>query len=357
VIDAIYFDGKSTRRHAVTVIIHKRIIAIRGEGVRRSERVSRLDISERLQHAPRLLRFADGACLEVADGALDKMLRANRFFDPRVVRWQHNWPASLLALVGVLAMLVSAYQWGMPFAAERIAMQVPAAYEKTLGDKELALMDGAMVGPSTLAQSDQDRLRQLFGALKRPAGARHAVRIEFRTSHVGPNAFALPNGAIVLTDQMVRLAHDDQAVLGVLAHELGHVERRHALRGIVQTAGVGAMLNAWVGDVSSVLAAFPTLLLDQKYSRDFEREADQYAIDMMRLNGASLEPMAELFEKFEAIRSGMAVADDGADEAPQPDVRRRRPDDARRTRDIADYLSSHPSDAERIARLRAASGG
>src|SRR5450631_13180 len=101
-IDAIYFDVQTTRRQAVTVIIHKRVVAMRGDGVHRAVRLSQLDISERLQHAPRILRFPDGAFIEVGDARLDKMLRKNRYRDPWVVRWQNNWPLSLLALVGLL---------------------------------------------------------------------------------------------------------------------------------------------------------------------------------------------------------------------------------------------------------------
>src|ERR1019366_6498522 len=99
-----------------------------------------------------------------------------------------------------------------------------------------------------------------------------------------------PNGAIVMTDQLVQMAGNDQAVLGVLGHELGHLQRRHSLRHLLQALGVGVVLNLWIGDVSSALAAMPTFLLDQKYSRDFEREADQYAIDMMHVNNVPLAP-------------------------------------------------------------------
>lgn len=367
-IDAIYFDGRSTRRQPVTLIIHKRVVALRGAGIRRSIRLSQLDISERLQHAPRILRFPEGDFLEISDPALDKMLAANRYRDPWVVRWQQNWPLSLLALISLLAVLAAGYQWGLPWAADKVAQHLPASIEKTIGDEELKLIDARYMTPSKLDSADQERLQGLFSTLKQPRGEKTAYRMVFRHSEVGPNAFALPNGVIVMTDQLVLLAHDDRAVLGVLAHELGHVQRRHTLRGLLQTVGVGVVLNLFIGDVSSVLAAVPTFLLDQKYSREFEREADQYAIDMLHANDLPLSPLAELFEKMrdaDEHESGAASAgkqsdkqagrtDSAADEHEEVEAPT-TPSKGKPKRDVrTEFFSSHPSDAERIARLRAA---
>ncbi len=359
-IDAIYFDGQSTRRQPVTLVIHKRVMAMRGaDGLHRTIRLSRLTISERLQHAPRLLRFPDGAFIESSHAGLDKMLRKNGYRDPWVVRWQQHWLWSLLALMVLLATLVSAYQWGLPWAADGIAQRLPASMERKIGDEQLAIIDQHMLKPSRLGEADRLRLQQRFAAMRQPRGERTPYRLEFRQSQVGPNAFALPNGVIVMTDELVKMAGNDEAVLGVLSHELGHLQRRHTLRNLLQVLGVGVMVNLWIGDVSSVLAAVPTFLLDQKYSRDFEREADQYAIDMMRANGLPLTPMAVLFEKMHADDhgadadsvddqdAGHAMEEGDGDKEPLP------PSDEEQDK-VADYFSSHPSDAERIARLRAA---
>ncbi len=349
-ISATYFDGQSTRPQPVTLLIHKGIVALSGDGVRRSIQLSRLQISEPLQHAPRILLLPDGACVESSDPALAGLLRKNGYREPPIVRWQRNWPLSLLALVGLLATLIAAYQWGLPWAADTIAQNLPPSLERKIGDQQLTLIDGGLMEPSRLDEAGQARLRKLFAELKQPRGEKTAYRLEFRYSKMGANAFALPNGVIVMTDQLVTLARDDRAVLGVLGHELGHVQRRHAVRRLLQALGVGVTVNLLVGDVSSVLAAAPTLLLDQKYSRDFEREADNYAIDMMRTNGLPLSPMAELFEKMgDTHRHDEQEAGDD-EEAP----RNRRSKDKPQRDASFEYLSSHPSDRERIARLKAA---
>ncbi len=348
-IDAIYYDGINSRRHPVTLVIHKRVVAMRGDGVRRNVRLSRMEISERLQHAPRILRFPDGGFIEASDHRrLDRMLKENRFRDPRVVRWQNNWPLSLLALVCLLVSLLSIYQWGLPAAADAIAGRMPPSFGKKIGDRGFAAMEEKILTPSALPLDVQQRLRARFGAMVQPRGEKTPYQLEFRSGKMGTNAFALPNGVIVVTDKMVKRAGSDEALLGVLSHELGHVQRRHAARQLLQSAGVGFFLNLWAGDVSTALATVPAILLNLNHSRDFEREADRYAIDMMLANGLSLEPMALLFESMsrkaaDDDEEGEGSDDEAAPTSPPPD-RRRAP--------LPDYLSSHPGDAERIAALR-----
>lgn len=339
-IVAYYYDGQVSRRMRVELMIHRGVAAISGEQFKRSVLVRKLKISEPLQHAPRILRLPDGAVIESEDPALERLLRKNGYREPAAVKWQRNWPASLLALVTLLAVLLAGYQWGLPWAADTIAQQLPHSLEKRIGDEAWHALDSSSrFRPSQLQTAQQERLRQAFAGLEQPHGGKTSYRLEFRAGEIGPNAFALPNGLIVVTDDLVRLAGDERAVLGVLAHELGHLENKHAMRRLLQTVGVGVVVNLVLGDVSSVLVAAPTFLLDQKYSRDFEREADQYAIDMMRANRVPLTPMAALFEKMHAAESTEEKADD---------------DDEEESDGGFDYLSSHPSDAERIARLKAA---
>jgi Zn-dependent protease with chaperone function len=358
-IDAIYFDGRTTQRQQVTVLIHKRVVAIRGAGVHLSIRLSQLVVSEKLENAPRILLLPEGGTIHIADHAFDRMLAENHYHEPKVVQWQMKWHLSLAALVSLVVVLLVGYQWGLPWAAGTIAQHLPRSIDKKIGDIEFELVDKEYFKPSKLDPVDQERLRKLFAAMVQPRGEKTEYRIEFRYSKVGPNAFALPNGVIVMTDQLAMLARNDSAVLAVLSHELGHLQRRHSMRHLVQAFGVGIVLNLFVGDVSTTLAALPTFLLDQKYSRDFEREADAYAIEMMQANGLTLGPMADLFERMRGADSAashkntaQSDTDDEDDEYDEDHDQKRK--GKSKSGPPLEYFSSHPSDEERIARLRAA---
>ncbi|MEZ5289434.1 MAG: M48 family metallopeptidase, partial [Vicinamibacterales bacterium] len=125
-----------------------------------------------------------------------------------------------------------------------------------------------------------------------------------------PNALALPGGAIVLLDELVTLSANDDEIVAVLAHEVGHVVERHTMRQLLQTSAAGVLLAALVGDVVSVTsyaAALPTFLLNASYSRAFEREADQFAVRALDRMGIDRRRFLEALERLEAQAGSGAV--------------------------------------------------
>ena len=166
--------------------------------------------------------------------------------------------------------------------------------------------------------------------MTKPLHDGHEYQLEFRGGgHIGANAFALPSGIIVMTDELVELAKKDDELVSVLAHEVGHVRGRHALRQMLQAAGVSALAVALLGDVSSisgVLSAAPALL-HAKHSRDFEREADAFAKQWLREHG-----IAE--SNFDAILCRISGSHGGTKSE-------------RKQKESFDYFSSHPSTTER----------
>src|SRR5690606_4047665 len=127
-------------------------------------------------------------------------------------------------------------------------------------------------------------------------------RIEFRRGgDFGANALALPHGALVVTDELVFLLEDDRELLGVLAHEIGHVVHRHALRSVLQNSAVFVVIALVTGDVSSgaVLGgALPAFLLQRRFSRAFEREADAHALATLRAAKIPPQHFAEALERL-----------------------------------------------------------
>jgi predicted Zn-dependent protease len=163
-------------------------------------------------------------------------------------------------------------------------------------------MDRSLLRPTELDEATRARLVDHF----QPVMEDHAgyeLKIVFRKGgRLGPNAFALPDGTIIFTDEMVRLAEDDNELVGVLAHEIGHVVHRHAMRTIVQDSLLGFVLLAITGDVSGSSELFlglPVLLTELAYSRQFEREADRYALNYLRSQGISTVHFARLLRRMD----------------------------------------------------------
>lgn len=334
-----YLDGLSTRRRPVTLRVADGHAIVEGDDVHRREPLSSVRVSERMGGAARMVSFSDGAFCEVHDhDALDRLLESTGHRPSLVVRLQSHWRMAALALALCAGVGVLGYVFVLPWAADKASVHVPQTAVDAMSDKTLSLLEERVLEPSRADPARSAALAQAFGRMHVPDGARIAHRVLFRSAPaIGPNAFALPSGTIIVTDGLLELTDRDEEVLAVLAHELGHVARRHGVRQVLQSSAVGLFVTWYLGDVSSLLTTVPAALLEARYSRDLEREADDFAARMLRENAMSPELLVAMLGRLER--------------AHRPD----RGDDAGNRRDagsLPEYLSTHPATEERISRLR-----
>ena len=108
----------------------------------------------------------------------------------------------------------------------------------------------------------------------------------------------MPDGTIIVLDELITLIGDDRQIMAVLAHELGHAHERHGMQLLLRNSAVAAFLTFYVGDISALLAAAPAAVVQARYSQEFERQADDYAATLLRHNGMSPELLAEALQKL-----------------------------------------------------------
>lgn len=332
-MDAWYFDGRSTRRHEVKLIAAPGLLTVQGEGWLRAEPLSGVQVSEPSGRAPRTLRFADGAYCEVLQGnVLNELLARLGFSESRVVRWQGSWRYAAAGMALLAAVLGVTYFWGLPWVAEKVAAWIPRAAVVEMSDQLMRAFDGRVLSASHVPQERRARIEAAFEQWVASDPALTGSRLQWRRSpQIGPNAFALPDGRVVLLDELVALAGSDEEILGVLAHELGHVRHRHGLRQTIQSSVVSVVVASYLNDFSSVLSGMGSLLLQSNYSREFELEADDYSAVLMNRSGNSPEALITMLARLERATQ---VEQDSGDW-------------------LAGWVSSHPEVQERIARLRA----
>ncbi len=322
-----YLDGVTSARRQVTLRVEDAHAIVEGEGVLRHEPLGRVRVSERMGSAPRLVSFPDGALCEVRDhDALDALLGATGFRESVVARAQSRWPFVAGAAAFCVGLVAAAYLFLLPWGARIAADHIPRRVVESLSAEVLDTLDRQRVlEPSKLPSARRDTLATRFARMVPPDGAQVPHAIAFRAAPgIGANAFALPSGTIVVTDQLVELAASDDEILAVLTHELGHVHHRHGLRKALQSSVVGLVVTWYLGDVSSLVAAIPAALLDARYSRDLEREADAYARRMLEFNSLPPTLLARMLDRLEAAHGG---------------------------RSKAGYLDSHPATEERVEAL------
>lgn len=326
-LQASYFDGHSTRVRVVVLSLVENDLVITGEDIDVRVPFGQIRVDERLGRAPRRLRLTDGAFCEVRDlDSLDALLSSAGHRDGRVDRLQRHLQLVLLSLVAFVVVVAAAYRWGLPLVAALGAAHLPPVVGKTLSTQTLKVLDGGFLQPSKLPAGRQSALRAEFRALRLPEGGTPVTALLFRRSpQLGANAFTLPDGTIVILDELITAINDDRQTLAVLSHELGHAHGRHGLQLLLQSSAVGAFLTLYIGDISNLLAAAPAAIIQAKYSQNFERQADDYGATLLMHNDMSPGLLADSLEKLLASHPQSAQAG---------------------------YLSSHPSTDERMRHLR-----
>jgi Zn-dependent protease with chaperone function len=355
-LKASYFDGQTSRHYEVMVALEAGVWNIFGDEIARRDAFEQCKLAEKIGHAPRQLHLADGAYCLIADhAALEAMLVAAGYQpQSKVSKWEGKWRYALLALLLTVAFFAASYQWGLPWAAKVIAQKLPATVHALLDQQTLATFDEYLLAPTELPPARQESLAQALAAMLPAEGdGLPSHQLVFRKSEaIGPNAFALPGGTVLMTDELVALAdrspNAEAQIIGVLTHELGHVYHQHALRNFVQGSILAAVVTWYLGDVSSLLAAAPIALLNTRYTRDFEREADRYAAHTMLKNGMSPAHLADILESMQA--SAYQSAAEGTEAQPRGYEKQGKPDDG--ASHWADYLSTHPNTDERMTQLR-----
>lgn len=334
-VRALYFDGKSSDGREVTLELDARKeLRVRGGGRELAWPLAEVRASERIGSSRRHLYFPDGSQCETADNdAVDAIFAAQAPAASRLLaRWESGLRYAVAALLVTLLAAAAVVFWGVPALARQVAFALPAQTEQLLGRDALAALDRAVFKPSALPAERQEALRGLYARMAAETGGGDGGRLELRRGgRAGANALALPAGLIVVTDELVALAKDDREIEAVLAHEFGHQRGRHILRHVLQDSIAALLIAVTVGDLSSLTslaAAAPTLLLQAKFSRDFEREADEYALAYLARRGIPPEVFAAMLERLEKSKPG--------------------------GHDAPDFLSTHPDIRVRIERARGA---
>lgn len=331
-----WYDGRSSRGQPARLDSPSpgRLRLVAGGTVREFDAAS-VRLSPRLGRLARQLRFDDGAHLEVEDAELLDQWLPPRSRIEAGVDWLERRRAAVLSATAALVLGVwGFFQLGLPWMAREVAPLVPPAIERTISRQALALLDGHLLEPSRLPAPRRESLQLRFHEMTRGLPRADGLRLDFRHAPgLGPNAFVLPNGQVVMTDQLVTLAQDDDELLAVLAHEAGHHEHRHGLRRALEKSAMLVVVGFLFGDVSGTGAlsvSLPVLLVEQGFSRGHEREADVFAFALLRQQGHSPEAFARIMSRM----TGDGKLDAGL--GPMG------------------YLSSHPPSADRIEAARAA---
>lgn len=211
----------------------------------------------------------------------------------------------IVILVGIMilaGLVITVPKYGLPWMGDQVAHWIPHSWLMMAGDETLEILDESFFSPSEMAPQDQDQFTKEFNRMASLVLKDQTARLVFRQSEeIGPNAFALPGGLVVLTDELVEIAEDQAGVIGVLAHELGHVQLKHPARRLVRSLMALALVSLIFDDAATFaeeLAAISGSLISLAYTREFEEEADRAGKEILIGAGLSPIPLANLLQKL-----------------------------------------------------------
>jgi Zn-dependent protease with chaperone function len=311
VIRAWLYDGRTSgARDAVLTVEgagHLAQLGVQTSGAALSLPFTGLVIGERVGETHRLLQLADGASIEVLDNAAFDAALAAAGVSTReapIRRLESRWRYAALAVLATLIGSVLFVRYGIPALAVRAVRLIPPQVDTLIGADSLQVLDRGVLHRSKLAPDRQAQLRAVFAEVAAGSSADSGhYRLEMRAGgELHANAFALPSGIVVLTDELEALAQHDDELRGVFAHEVGHLVNRHAMRMLVQNSATALLAAGIFGDASgitSLAATAPSVLINAGYSRDFEREADAFAFRWMTARHIDPGHLADLLERLE----------------------------------------------------------
>lgn len=228
----------------------------------------------------------DGARLSLTGAPL---VEATRKLLPALKNQQANERREQRRLIGIasgaLFSLVAAYVFGIPLLARALVPSIPPEWESQLGEATLAQIDQIIgyQGQVTFCDEDPDSLAnraidRFARTVLADAGSPFTPDVKVVAAYI-PNAFALPGGHSYYFSALLEQTETADEFAGVLAHELGHVHHRHGLDGLISTSATGLLVGFVLGDMTglSVAGGLGAALIDTRFSREAEHEADAFA--------------------------------------------------------------------------------
>ena len=332
-VSAEYHNGTSSHREKIELMLDEHgIIHLYFGDTNEDYSLEEVSFSSRLGNTPRLLSLPNNAACHIYDNdAVDAFLKEHQ---PNTTTSFLHLLESHMAYVLAAVLFTAIFSWsmftyGIPYLSAKIAYNLPADIDRSLGSGTLETLDKVFFSASELDESAKEKLLERFEKIQAGISGSDDYQLLFRHGDkIGANAFALPSGIIIITDELVELSEDQDEVIAIIAHEIGHLQHRHSVRMVLQNSAVAVLVATITGDpfsTSSLVVALPTLLAHSKYSRDFETEADDYAYHFLLDNNIETSTFSNMLERItdDAKESGIEV-----------------------------YLSSHPTTIDRLQRFK-----
>lgn len=260
----------------------------------------------------------------------------------RSIAWLEKFTVlRALILTIVLIILLVSFRYSLTVITPFAVSIFPQDWEESIGENTYEALNKTVLNETELSLIRVERLQEKVAQIAFANGFEGPEVLFHNSELIGANALAFPGGPIVVTDDLVLLLQSDDLILGVIAHELAHVQQRHSLQQIINIIGVAVIASVVFGSDDTLIEEASVIginLFASKKSRAFEKEADLLALEYMENANLNKAAFGLAIEK---LTSSFCAA--AADAALQDCLKNSK----------SGWLSSHPSGAERLRYLDA----
>lgn len=258
----------------------------------------------------------------------------------------NNWSSFIVYIV--IAIISTFFLFLMfPKIVEQSAYLIPYEMEKTIGKQaanSLIKNKNECVAPEGRAA-----LNKAFYKLKKQTSRKIKYKVFIVEDKTTLNAFAAPGGYLFIFSKIIDRAETPEEVIGVLAHEISHIDLYHTTKGLMRNLGMQFVLSLMVG--GSSVESIANFFSQMSYSRDDETEADMHGRKIMI--AAKIDPIG-IRKFFEGLNSFEKEIYDKVTEKIHD--KKQENSDPNLIDTILDwpfweYFSTHPDTQKRIERL------
>ena len=321
----LLFDGRRAQGQPVSLVLDNGCLRVSTEEDTRVFSCTSLRVSSAVGGTSRWIYLPDGLSCEVKDSAFADALVPPRLHHRLLRGLEAHLGLAAIAAVLVLVIMAWVMMRAVPWLANTTVDRLPGEAFASAGGAAMLAID-QLTRPTGLSTAQQAQVTELFDRVRTMAGLPDATLHLRDGRRIGANALAIPGDHMVITDQLVRLAENDNELLGVMAHEFGHLDHQHSMRMFLMSTGITVIMIVLLGDVSALFdqaGGLPVFLIHNGYARNFEREADAYASALMREYGIEPWHLSALLGRLDTSATEFEL----------------------------DYLSSHPATGKRIRKM------
>lgn len=323
---AKFFAAPSSHYQKVTLSVESQHLVVLGEHVNQRVSLEHLVITPPMANLPQEIKLPCGGLLVIAVGS--ELSQLNTSHGGAIDWLEKNKFTCLLALLLVPLCFYGIVAKGIPTLAKQVTPMVPMSVKQSIDKQVMYVFDELMLQPSALDENTQQHWQQLWQkSLGQLELQQKHYQVLFRHSpSMGANAFALPGGTIVITDELLNLLKSNEnAVMAVLFHEIGHVEHQHGMQLIAESLATTLLMTYVFGDMEGIAELYSgsfTSIVQNQFSQQLEKEADSYAVEQLQRFDI---PTSALGDALLAISADHEKLDQ-----------------------LQQYLSSHPSIESRV---------